>query len=180
MTLVLILITVSAVVFGQAAWRSILKSGVYPSSISPLLKRFHALALSFLGLYVFFAFLNILRLIRYFSVILAYFNSHLHPIAGPLTGALYLVSCASGFFLPSICDEMAKRKRKALTKFFTVWPISFIATTYVMVPLIVQQSNAESALVVVGILFVLFLASILFYLNSGTRSSLFSRGDGSG
>ena len=156
----------------QAVWRSILKEGAYPQSIDRRLKVFHALALCYLGLYFGLAVLNVLRVLQDLPVFLGYFSSQSDP--DPTLGAIFVASCVSGLFLPKICDEMAKRKRKALKWFFVVWPICFLTTTFTIVPLILAAKTTFS-FVEVLLMLIMFFATIVFYARGSVRKVLFEQ-----
>jgi hypothetical protein len=160
-------------IFGQAAWSSILKRGVYPLSVKWYLKWFHAFTLYFMLIYALCAFSELLWLINYRSELIDCFHSHSKVILGPVTGVTHIVSCASGLTLPFICDQMAKRRREVLRWFFVVWPINFLSVVYIIITSTSGKYPTWSIALLIVMLCGIFLASILFYLNASVINALF-------
>ena len=151
----------------NAAWRTILKKGAYPSCVKLYIKWFHAGILCYLQLYFLCAVGNLGWLLH------SNFGTVGSVPAVPAYVSVHILGSVTGLPLPIICEQMAKRRTNSLKWYFTAWPINFVCETYIMIASVNGKYPSSSIMPIIIIFCCPFIASIVFYLIPPIRNNLF-------
>jgi len=124
-------------------------------------------------LFCIYAVIELLWLIRNRSELIA----SLYPSSGAtsslIVGIICITASSSGLVLAFICEKMAKRQKAVLKWYFVVWPINFISEMSIGISSVFEKYPTWLIVFLAVTFFGIFLASILFYLNSSVTKALF-------